>query len=403
MSIIIATPDDATRSLEHDLDAELGWLRTFRSHEALRRHPAYPRIAAELERVLQGFAWDLHHPQAPRSGASVRAVAWNIERGKRFDVMLEHIDAHPHLAEADVLLLSEVDIGQGRSHNRHVPAELARHLGHAWVYANAHLLLSPGDAGERYHGRPNRHGLHGNAVLSRFPILRFTAVTLPEYRDKLAAVEQRLGDKRALIVELDVPGGPLVVANVHLDPFAPPRYRANQTELVLAALERFIAAGGRDPARAPVLLGGDLNTVTYDLSSPIGLAAGLMEKGLVVGVAGAIAHYMTPELRYERPLFDSLTRGGFAIEGFNDRRHGTLHFDANDPELIEKATHYLPLSVFERLARRLDPWDRRVPMRLDWFAGRNVRPRAAHVVPQPPSRAAQASDHDPIVVELEPL
>lgn len=388
------------QSLEHDLDAEFGWLRTLRSHRQLRDHPRYPRIAPALEAVLHGFEWSLETPRAPACTDRVRVASWNIERGKRYDVLTDFIEAHETLRTSDIVLLNEVDIGMGRSANRDVPRALAERFGYAYVFANSHLVLCAGDAGERYHGRPNHRGLHGNAILSRHPIRRFTAVTLPEYRDKLSALEQRLGDKRALLAEVELPDGPLSVAAVHLDPFAPASYRADQMRLVLRALDAF--ENLREPSSPRrTLIGGDLNTVTYDLSNPVGLTAGLIEKGLTVGVAGAIEHYMTPELRYERPLFETLRTGSFEIAGFNDRAHGTLHFDANDPELLEKATAYMPLSVFERLARELDPWDRRVPMRLDWFAGRNVTPLAAHVVPQPPSRAAQASDHDPIVVDVE--
>lgn len=392
---------DRARDLHHDLHAELEWIKTMRSHAQLRRHPRYPLIHEALDAVLEGFEWRLDPPRAPACRDRLRVAAWNIERGKRFGVLTDFIERHELLRTADVLLLNEVDIGMGRSENRDVPRELAERFGHAYVFANCHLVVSPGDAGERYHGRPNRRGLHGNAILSRYPIRRFTAVTLPEYRDKLGALEQRLGNKRAVLAELELDDGPITVGAVHLDPFAPAHYRAHQVRLVLRALEAFERQGPpASPRPRRCLLGGDLNTVTYDLSNPLGLAWGLVEKGLTVGVAGAIDHYMTPEIRYERPVFDALRAGAFHIEGFNDRAHGTLHFDANDPELVEKATAYLPLSIFERLARRLDPWDRRVPMRLDWFAGRNLAPLSAHVVPQPPSRRAQASDHDPIVVDV---
>lgn len=392
---------DRERELHHDLHAEFEWLKTFRSHKQLRGHPRYPQIRDALEAVLSGFEWRLDPPRAPACADRLRVAAWNIERGKRFDVLTDFIERHELLRTADVLLLSEVDIGMGRSENRDVPRELADRFGHGYVFANCHLVVCPGDAGERYHGRPNRRGLHGNAILSRYPIRRFSAVTLPEYRDKLGAFEQRLGNKRAVLAELELADGPVTVGAIHLDPFAPAHYRAHQLRLVLQALEAFEAQGSgqmRGPRRC--LLGGDLNTVTYDLSNPWGVAWGLLEKGLTVGVAGAIDHYMTPEVRYERPVFDALRAGAFRVDGFNDRRHGTLHFDANDPELVQKASAYMPLSMFERLARRLEPWDRRVPMRLDWFAGRNLTPMAAHVVPQPPSRGAQASDHDPIVVDV---
>jgi hypothetical protein len=107
-------------------------------------------------------------------------VTWNVERGKRFEPLLGLLQGHPELVGADLLLLTELDIGMGRSGNRHIPRELGRALGLDWVFANFHLVLAPGDSAERDHGVPNTQGLHGAALLSRFPIRRFAAVSLPE-------------------------------------------------------------------------------------------------------------------------------------------------------------------------------------------------------------------------------
>ena len=51
---------------------------------------------------------------------------------------------------------------------------------------------------------------------------------------------------------------------------------------------------------------------------------------VVNGFAGTLGHYLTPERHYERAVFDALARHGFAVEGFNDRAHGTSDRDATD-------------------------------------------------------------------------
>jgi endonuclease/exonuclease/phosphatase family metal-dependent hydrolase len=385
-------------SLTHQLGSELLRLGAIRRRRQLERDPGYLQNRPEIERLLAGFDWDLTPaapPAGPRpqAGDRVRVVSWNIERGKRFEPLCAVLGGHPELSQADVLLLNEVDLGMGRSGNLHVARELARLLGMRYVFCNSHLVLSPGDSAERDHGMPNRLGLHGNAVLSRFPITRFEAVVLPELTDKFEVLEKRLGEKRALICDLDLPDGPLRVAAVHLDPFASSRHRAAQLDRILS---RLLAAG---PAR--LLLGGDLNTNTYDFGSPLGLAANLAHKATVFGFDGTIRQYMTPEQVYERPVFETLRRAGLEVERFNDVATGTIYYDVNDPELSRKTLDYVPRFAWRYLQRRLRPWGGVVPLRLDWFAGRGLTPTGPGVLERPTWEGQHVSDHNPIWVDLK--
>jgi endonuclease/exonuclease/phosphatase family metal-dependent hydrolase len=382
--------------LRHDLARALATFASIGRRSELERHPCYRALRAEIERVVHGFEWDLREPPNARPSAHdpgfVRAAAWNVERGKRFDALCAVLESDPLLSASDLLLLNEVDIGMGRSGNRNVPRELAHRLGMRYVFANSHLVLAPGDSAEQDHGIENALGLHGNALLSRFPLRRFEAVALPELTDKFHVLEKRLGEKRALLCDVLLPDGPLTVAVVHLDPFAPTHHRARQLRHVLTRIE------ARRPAR--VLLGGDLNTTTYDLGSKLGLAKNLAHKALRFGFRGTIAQYMVPEAVFERPVFETLRRAGLAVEGFNDRTRGTIYYDVNDPELVEKTQQYVPEAMWRWLQRRLEPWGGVVPLRLDWFAGRGVEPCAAAVVERPRGRGGRVSDHNPIVVDL---
>src|SRR5690606_9302786 len=135
----------------------------------------------------------------------LRAAAWNVERGKRWRPLCGVLQEHPQLRALDVLLLTEVDHGMGRSGNRDVAARLAEQLGMGHVFAPSHLVLSPGDHAEQDHGVPNTLALHGSALLTRLPVRRVLGVGLPEYGDKLDALERRLGSKRALLAELEAP------------------------------------------------------------------------------------------------------------------------------------------------------------------------------------------------------
>jgi hypothetical protein len=278
----------------------------------------------------------------------------------------------------------------GRSGNRNVARELAQALGMSYAFGVSYLVLED-DFGENPDGQPNTLALAGAAILTRAPLRRVESVDLPELRDKFSSSEKRLGKKRALVAELALAGGgALAVGACHLDSTASPAGRARQLAGLLARL-----------GDGPALVGGDFNSSTYDLASPWALGRNLLHKLLVTGFRGTIAQYLTPEQIYERPLFALLADRGFAVEGFNDRAHGTLDYDLNDPYAIEKTRRSVGGALTWLLRRLLRPWGGVVPARLDWFAGRGVRPLGAAVVDAREPDGRRVSDHAAIVVDVE--
>ena len=389
--IIELTLVSGQRSLAHGLQPHLDHLAAVRSRRKLERDRVYRSIAADIRHVLEGCEWDLQ-PLAPSTRRPPwRAVAWNVERGKRFDQLMTRLRVEPAMRDADLLLLTELDIGMGRSGNRNVPRAVAGALGMGYVYANYHLVLAPGDSAEQDAELPNALGLHGAALLTRHPVRRAWTIELPEFTDKFHAIEKRLGSKRALLCEVAMPDGPLLVAVLHLDPFAPSSHRAMQMGLVTRA----IAKTGIER----VLIGGDFNTNTYDLGSKIGLTKNVLHKLFRFGFAGTVRQYMTPEQVFERPVFEALTRAGFTTDGFTDPHAGTIAYDLNDPEVREKSLQYLPTWAFRWLERKLGPWNGCVPMRLDHFAGRGLVPVHATTLPRD-YEGERVSDHNPIVLEF---
>ena len=381
------------RELEHELEHEvLAHLGRLRRRRRLLMDKVFRARRAEIDLLLGGFEWDLEVP-APQEASvgRLRCVAWNIERGKRFTPLVESLTSDPALVDSDLILLTEVDKGMGRSGNRNVAQDLARETGLSYVFCNHHLVLTRGDRGEQDHDDPNTWSMHGSALLSRLPITRFTSVRLPEYLDKFHDYEKRLGDKRALIAEVQAHDGPLTVVVVHLDPFAPPRHRVFQMRLIIKAVRKF---GG-----TRVLMGGDLNTNTYDVSKGPNLLAGMLFKLSRLGVEGAIEHYLEPEKRFERRLFELLREVGFSIDDFNCKATGTLFYDAHDPEIIDKARAYLPKTVINRVQNMLVPWEGLVPMNLDWWAAHGIEALHTEVVNRPEWRGKLISDHYPIVLE----
>jgi endonuclease/exonuclease/phosphatase family metal-dependent hydrolase len=382
-------------AVQHELHAHYGALRAIRTRKALERSAVWAEIGREVGRVLEGVelgAWGAAPPApvaAPR-GRTLRAVAWNIQRGARLDDLRRAI-VTPPFAGADVFLLSEVDVGLGRSGNRNVARELAEAVGMSYAFGVSYLALTD-DFGENAAGLENTLGLSGAAVLSRHPIGRVENVDLPELRDKFHSSEKRLGRKRALQAEIVLPDGPLVVAACHLDSNASPAQRALQLGGILDSVDR------SGVARA--LVGGDLNTTTYDLSSTPALARDLLHKLLVTGFRATVDQYMKPETRYERPVFEVLRARGFAVEGFNDRATGTSFYDMTDPYALDRVQKLVGRALTRLLVRLLRPWNGCVPARLDWFAGRNVDPVAAAVERPRDADGRPLSDHSAVIVDV---
>jgi endonuclease/exonuclease/phosphatase family metal-dependent hydrolase len=383
--------------LQHEIHEHYRALRVIRTRKALDRSPLWAEIGGEVRRVLEGVERGDWSPasappavSAPR-GRPLRAVAWNIQRGARLDELRRTV-VTPPFVDADVLLLSEVDVGLGRSGNRNVARELAEELGMSYAFGVSYLALTD-DFGENVAGHENTLALSGAAIISRHPIGRVENVDLPELRDKFHSSEKRLGKKRALLAELALPDGPLVVAACHLDSNASPAQRALQLASVLDSVDR------SGVARA--LVGGDFNTSTYDLSSTAALARDLILKLLFGGFTRAVNQCLTPDTRYERPVFDLLRSRAFAVEGFNDRGTGTCFYDMTDPYALDRSRKLVGSAVTSLLIRLLRPWNGCVPARLDWFAGRNVTPLAATVErPLAASDGRPVSDHSALIVDL---
>ena len=61
------------------------------------------------------------------------------------------------------------------------PFNIDAALGMGYVFANYHIVLAEGDRGERGHGVPNTKAMHGCALLTRFPVLRFALTDAGQY------------------------------------------------------------------------------------------------------------------------------------------------------------------------------------------------------------------------------
>ncbi len=376
------------QAIEHGLAGAYAELRAVRNRRALERSALWQRIRGEVERVTSAVEQGDAEP-APRSGPHVRAAAWNVQRGLRYGAILSALRDDPVLREADLVLLSEIDCGLGRSGNRNVARELAAALGRSYVFAPSYLTLQD-DWGENRAGAANTTALAGTAILSRLPIRRAENVDMPALRDKFSSSERRLGRKRALLVEVDAPAGPLLVGACHLDSNASPRQRALQLRALL----------DRMPGSAPAIVGGDFNSSTHDLSSPFATLRDFLRKLFTAGVRRSVAGYMSPAAFGERPVFDLLAARGFIVDGFNDAAQPTYRYDFNDPYALQKVRRVggPPMVALIRWMSR--HWNHCLPARLDWLAGRGARAISATVVEPRDGEGRAVSDHAAVVCDL---
>lgn len=265
--------------------------------------------------------------EVPGLGPSLRVAFWNIERGLELDdiqlfltdkdafitkvkeerqkakdnksrVRVVQLEKLPEQIEtlkaADVWILNEVDWGVKRTEYREVVRELAKTLNMNWAYGVEFLEIDPKqlgtdtfDDGETKEEREELleefkvdkerlRALHGNAVLSRYPIksARLVPFTIGydwfkeskirplEKAKRKAAIligedllrEVRRGQRTTLFVDLDIPEAPgqrVTIASTHLENRAKPAIRRQQMAELLNEVREVPNA---------VIIAGDMNS-----------------------------------------------------------------------------------------------------------------------------------------------
>jgi len=377
-------------------------LKRFPTLRALYRSDFYRRYAGRLRALLETVRWYVREDVRPRVRAFVRAVHWNIEKGKNFEGLVHALVAHPILREADLLFLNEVDHGMNRSGNREITEELSRVLGMHGIFAPAYLELTKGVGAERELPGENTTALQGNAILSRYPVRAARILSLPQGFEYFEFSEKRYGRRIALVAEVEMPGGrALRAVCTHLETRTTPRGRAHQMAAILDALED-------GEANLPVLLVGDWNTSTFARGTRWRALRSLL-RILLVSAERMQRELCHPD-RGREPLFDRLRERGYQYREWNDE--APTHILS--VEVTEDA-HYVPGFSHGWVIRKYRPQGCRIGLRLDWFAARNLRPLSegevrdgesgvSSVRPQTISgltyQGRPVSDHAPIVVDI---
>src|SRR5215831_6592169 len=109
-------------------------------------------------------------------------VAWNIEKGKRWQ-LLEECLLYERIRTADILCLNEVDEGMARSGNLSIAHEIGDRLGMSVVFGPTFKECTKGIGDELLAPGENTTAVQGNAILSRFPIVDSENLQLPSCFD----------------------------------------------------------------------------------------------------------------------------------------------------------------------------------------------------------------------------
>ena len=453
-------------------------------------------------------------PTSPQFGRFLRVAQWNIERGLEFDAIKlaltnptafsaymdqqgsklsanekqTVLDQIRLLDQADVIVLNEADWGVNRTLFRNVTAELAEACQMNYAYGVEFVEVDPATMGleqqvvmrevEHAYMRPGvsksemldyvkkimtpdpsrYHGLHGTAILSRYPLqnvrlipLKFqghdwygdekrraSAVTRIEgrlsddiFKEQLARQVRRGGRMMLLadITDPELPAGRVTIVATHLEDMTTP---ANRKKQLVELLDQIKGINN------PVVLAGDMNTSTHD-AAPIGVSHALKERfgsakwwaedaapevvGLVTPVGwaynlprrviGFARNIEDPTVR-SIPLLGSNPEAGFfkTLDDFRFTNGSAFDFDgdaarssngrsgklADSNERSEKG--FVPTS---ELGRTYGPIGK---FKLDWiFVSPGQSPRFAPYFGRTLKELNESipehlSDHSPIIVDL---
>ncbi|MCW5980438.1 MAG: hypothetical protein KIT09_20310 [Bryobacteraceae bacterium] len=385
------TAGQIRRIVREELAPRFPELAQCRSMRELHEHPLHATLEPLIHKVLGSTEVGHFGPSNPPERDSYRVLAWNIERGIELRRQIDAFRNHPYLKTCDVLLLTECDIGMARSGNMDVPRELARELGFHYAFAPCYINLAKGSGAEHEVDGENELGLHGNALLSRYPIRNIRAIGLENGRDKMSGREKRVGRQAAAVAEVVFPNLTLAAACVHLDANSTQDHRRGQLEMVVDAL----------PATGPAVIGGDWNTTTYNSSTAFHAIMGYALR-VLMGPDNVIRnHYLHPYRKFERGLFEMLERRGFDYRNANRLGEHTIYYEFDNERTFKALAEWVPLWCFPFIRWALRNHNGRCPLKIDWFAARGVgfaNPVVVHDLREGLDRPL--SDHDAIGLDV---
>ncbi len=384
----------ASSILEHNLNKYFPELLQFETTQELENSEIYKRIRSQVEEVLNAVVQE-NFAEEIAVAKHVSALAWNIERGKIFDGILNALTNHADLKNKDLLLLTELDCGMARSENRNVAREIAQNLKLNYAFATVYIALQKGSGVEANVSGENTNSIHGLAMFSKFPIKNAHAIPLPNGKDKMFGTEKRLGCLRALIAEIEHPIGNFRAVTLHLDAHSSRKHRHLQMKIVLDHLETL--------PNMSTIIGGDWNTTTFNSQTSTRAILGYFRR-IAMGIRSvAKNHFPHPDRYFERGLFSELESKGFEYKSLNEEGIGTLHYDMDSEETNKNLRDWVPAWCFPFLFWAAKQVGGKVSGRLDWFAGKGIEKigESKTIGNLKNNERVPLSDHDAIALDFK--
>ena len=249
-------------------------------------------------------------------------LMFNMERGVNLPEIQEFLRDCPDIQPFDVILANELDDGCARSGNKNTARELAQAFGlnYAWGLEFIELVNDE-----------NAKGFHGNAVFSRWPIRRAGVIRLPEQYNWYYDRQKRIGARVAIVCSLDIGGREVGAVSVHLENRADSEGREAQMAVVYDEIKKSFAPD------TPVMIGGDLNTNTFDGNDIPGFTK-------LFNDPERLAKHMAAVEKYERVL----------------------------PQAEENGFSYREFSSTEGTRRKPMPGGKSMLLKLDWLMARGM-------------------------------
>lgn len=290
---------------------------------------------------------EIRQPVPRHAPDIVTVAAWNIERCKRVSEAAQLLREN----QADIVLATEMDLGMARSGQKHTTRDLADALEMGYAFGVEFVELGTGDPYETrlFKDVPNNHGLHGNAILSRYAIENVALLPLDSggrwFTDTPKNDGQfRIGGRMAIAAQV---GGVTFVA-VHYESESDANGRADQTQRMLDLVDQ-------EYGRGPCIIGGDLNTAAFALKRMSGIET--MEDPFAA-----------------EPSFTAFAEAGFDWQ------------NCNLPGFTTRAAPGRPV---------------RYPLsKLDWLFARDVTVSAPAILPAICDRGDYLSDHELITTKV---
>jgi hypothetical protein len=280
-------------------------------------------------------------------------------------------------------------------------------LGLNYFFVPTYINLSKGNGTEVHFEGDNTNAIHGNAILSRYPLKDFHIIPLHNAKDKMKGKEKRLGYQQALACTVEFPQGDIRVICAHLDAHSSKRHRRDQMQTIMQYVSKL--------SPLPSLFGGDLNTTTYNSKNAFWAIFGFWVR-VAMGVRYVIAkQYPYPDRLFERALFKTFEKYGFDYKTWNEAGACTLHYHVEDLKRIKNLRDLVPNWCFKFIdwaCAKNKGW---CSFKLDWFAAKNLKLAAgeksfveSQLSPLPPKvigglkyQGKECSDHDAIVVDFQ--